>query len=86
MLQTYEGMVRRYCAYVLGVKDCDGFTHYLCTLLLALEIAYKTSVHASNNQIPAMIKQGWNSRLAQDSLRKDLAEKHPTVASFKGMK
>ncbi|MBW0563329.1 hypothetical protein O181_103044 [Austropuccinia psidii MF-1] len=27
MLQTLEDVVRRFCAYGLELKDCDGFTH-----------------------------------------------------------
>ncbi|MBW0516179.1 hypothetical protein O181_055894 [Austropuccinia psidii MF-1] len=33
MIQTLEDMVRRFCAYGLEFKDCDGFTHDWCTLL-----------------------------------------------------
>ncbi|MBW0513046.1 hypothetical protein O181_052761 [Austropuccinia psidii MF-1] len=47
MLQTLEEMVRRFCAYGLESKDCDGFTNDWCTLLPALELAYKTTIHAS---------------------------------------
>ncbi|MBW0589086.1 hypothetical protein O181_128801 [Austropuccinia psidii MF-1] len=78
-------MVRRFCAYGLEFKDCDGSTHDWCTLLPALELAYKTSIHASTNQTPAILEKGWNPKLPQDSLRKDLIEIHPTAASFKGM-
>ncbi|MBW0550512.1 hypothetical protein O181_090227 [Austropuccinia psidii MF-1] len=35
--------------------DCDGFTRDWCTLLPALELAYKTSIHASTNQTPAIV-------------------------------
>ncbi|MBW0476569.1 hypothetical protein O181_016284 [Austropuccinia psidii MF-1] len=42
MIQTLEDIVRRFCAYGLEFKDCDGFTHDWCTLLSALEFAYKT--------------------------------------------
>ncbi|MBW0559902.1 hypothetical protein O181_099617 [Austropuccinia psidii MF-1] len=83
MIQTLEGIVRRVCAYGLEFKDCDGFTHDWCTLLPALELAYKTSIHASTNQTPAILEKGWNSKLTQDSLGKDLIEIHPTAASFK---
>ncbi|MBW0499086.1 hypothetical protein O181_038801 [Austropuccinia psidii MF-1] len=55
MIQTLEDMVRRFCAYGLEFKDCDGFTHDWCTLLPALELAYKTSIHASTNQTPAIL-------------------------------
>ncbi|MBW0506514.1 hypothetical protein O181_046229, partial [Austropuccinia psidii MF-1] len=85
MIQALEDMVRRICAYGLELKDCDGFTHDWCTLLPALELAYKTSIHASTNQTPAILAKGWNAKLSQDSLGKDLVEIHPTAASFKGM-
>ncbi|MBW0579434.1 hypothetical protein O181_119149 [Austropuccinia psidii MF-1] len=85
MIQTLEDMVRRFCVYGLAFKDCDGFTHDYCTLLPALELEYKTSIHASINQTPAIVEKGWNPKLPQDSLRKNLIEIHPTAASFKGM-
>ncbi|MBW0534776.1 hypothetical protein O181_074491 [Austropuccinia psidii MF-1] len=44
-----------------------------------------TSIHVSTNQSPASLEKGWNPKLYQDSLRKDLVEIHPTAASFKGM-
>ncbi|MBW0577302.1 hypothetical protein O181_117017 [Austropuccinia psidii MF-1] len=85
MNQTLEYMIRRFYAYGLEFKDCDGFTHDWCTLLLALELAYKTSIHASTNLTPAILEKGWHPKLPQDSLRKYLIEIHPTAASFKGM-
>ncbi|MBW0486015.1 hypothetical protein O181_025730 [Austropuccinia psidii MF-1] len=48
-------------------------------------LAYKTSIHTSTNQTPAILEKGWNPELPQDSLRKALAEIHPTAGSFKGM-
>ncbi|MBW0568331.1 hypothetical protein O181_108046 [Austropuccinia psidii MF-1] len=78
-------MVRRFFAYGLGFKDSDRFTHDWCTLLPALELEYKTSINASTNQTPAILEKGWNPKLPQDSLRKDLVEIHPTAASFKGI-
>ncbi|MBW0526506.1 hypothetical protein O181_066221 [Austropuccinia psidii MF-1] len=71
MIQTLEDMVRTFGAYGLEFKDCDGFTHYWCTLLPALELAYKTSIHASTNQTPAILEKGWNTKLPQDSFRKN---------------
>ncbi|MBW0588414.1 hypothetical protein O181_128129 [Austropuccinia psidii MF-1] len=85
MIQILEDMVRGLCAYGLEFKDCDGFTHDWYTLLPALEFAYRTSIHASTNQTPAILEKGWNLKLPQDSLRKDLIEIHPTASSFKGM-
>ncbi|MBW0563086.1 hypothetical protein O181_102801 [Austropuccinia psidii MF-1] len=62
MIQTLEDMGRRLCAYGLEFKDCDGFTHDWCTLLQALELAYKTSIHASTNQTPAILEKGRNPK------------------------
>ncbi|MBW0559305.1 hypothetical protein O181_099020 [Austropuccinia psidii MF-1] len=76
-------MTRRFCAYGSEFKDSDGFTHYCCTLIPALELAYKTSVHSSPGQTPAMLEKGWNPRLPEDKLRKDLIKIHPTPSSFK---
>ncbi|MBW0567315.1 hypothetical protein O181_107030 [Austropuccinia psidii MF-1] len=85
MIQTLEVMVRRLCAYGLEFKYCDRFTHYWCTLLPELEFAYRTSIHSSTNQTSAILEKGWNPKLPQYSLRKELVEIHPTAASFKGM-
>ncbi|MBW0584480.1 hypothetical protein O181_124195 [Austropuccinia psidii MF-1] len=85
IIQTLEEMVRKFCAYGLEFKYCDGFTHDWCTLLTALQLAYKTSIHAITNQTPAVVEKGWNPRLPRDSLRKDLVELNPTASSFKGM-
>ncbi|MBW0567336.1 hypothetical protein O181_107051 [Austropuccinia psidii MF-1] len=85
MIQALEDMVRRFCAYGLEFKDCDGITHDWYTLLPALELAYRTSVHASTNQTPDILEKVWNPKLPQASLRKELVEIHPTSASFKGM-
>ncbi|MBW0511920.1 hypothetical protein O181_051635 [Austropuccinia psidii MF-1] len=85
MIQTLEDMVRGFCAYGLVFKDCDGFTHDLFTLLPELKLAYKTSIHSSTNQTLAILEKGWNPKLPQASLRKDLVEIHPTAASYKGI-
>ncbi|MBW0495042.1 hypothetical protein O181_034757 [Austropuccinia psidii MF-1] len=85
MIQTLEDMVRRFCAYGLEFKDCYGFTHDWCILLPELKLAYKTSIHASTNQAPAILEKEWDPKLPQDSLRKELAEIHCTAANFKGM-
>ncbi|MBW0462637.1 hypothetical protein O181_002352 [Austropuccinia psidii MF-1] len=72
MIQTLEDMIRRFCAYGLEFKHSDGFTHYWCTLILALELEYKTSVHSSTGQTPSILEGGWNPRLPEDTLRRDL--------------
>ncbi|MBW0590136.1 hypothetical protein O181_129851 [Austropuccinia psidii MF-1] len=85
MIQTLEDMVSRFCAYGLECKDCVGFTHGWCTLLPALELAYKTFIHASTNQTTAILEKGWNPKLPQHCLGKELVEIHPTASSFKGI-
>ncbi|MBW0463885.1 hypothetical protein O181_003600 [Austropuccinia psidii MF-1] len=80
MIQILEDMVRRVLAYGLELKDCDGFTPVWCTFLPALELAYKTSIHASTNQTPTILEKGLNPRLTQDFLRKFLVEIHPTAS------
>ncbi|MBW0556350.1 hypothetical protein O181_096065 [Austropuccinia psidii MF-1] len=51
MIQTLEDVIRRFCAYGVKLKDFDGFTHDLCTLIPALELAYKSSIHASTGKL-----------------------------------
>ncbi|MBW0516825.1 hypothetical protein O181_056540 [Austropuccinia psidii MF-1] len=48
MIQNLVDMIRRFCAYVLEFKDCDGFTHDWYILIPALELEYKTSIHSSS--------------------------------------
>ena len=85
MIQTFEDMIRRYCAYGLQFKDKDGYTHDWVTLIPALELAYKTSIHHSTNKTPAMMEKGWNHKLPVISLRKDLLDIHPNSVYFKTM-
>ncbi|MBW0561209.1 hypothetical protein O181_100924 [Austropuccinia psidii MF-1] len=44
IIQTLEEIIRRFCAYDLELKDYDGFTHYWCTLIPALELEHKASI------------------------------------------
>ncbi|MBW0584185.1 hypothetical protein O181_123900 [Austropuccinia psidii MF-1] len=83
MIQTLEYMIRIFCAYGLEFKDSDGFTHDCCTLKPALELAYKTPIHASTGNTPAMLEKGWNPKLPVDTLKLDLVDIHPTASSFK---
>ncbi|MBW0574955.1 hypothetical protein O181_114670 [Austropuccinia psidii MF-1] len=85
MIQNLEDMIRRFCAYGLEFKDSDGFTHAWFTLKPALEFSYKTLVHSSTGQTPAMLEQRWNPRLPADTLRKEFIDIHPTASSFKIM-
>ncbi|MBW0515156.1 hypothetical protein O181_054871 [Austropuccinia psidii MF-1] len=63
MIQTLEDMVVRLCAYGLELKDCNELTHDWCTILPALKLAYKTSIHVSTNQTPDLLEKGRNPRL-----------------------
>ncbi|MBW0520391.1 hypothetical protein O181_060106 [Austropuccinia psidii MF-1] len=58
MIQTLGDIIRSFYAYGLELKDSDGFSHDWCTLIPALELAYKTSVHSSTHQTPAMLEKG----------------------------
>ncbi|MBW0505150.1 hypothetical protein O181_044865 [Austropuccinia psidii MF-1] len=83
MIQTHEDMIRRFCAYGLGFKDSDDFTHDWCTITPQLELAYKTSIHTSRSKTPAMLEKGWNPKPPVDTLKKDLVEIHPIASIFK---
>ncbi|MBW0502390.1 hypothetical protein O181_042105 [Austropuccinia psidii MF-1] len=78
-------MIRRFCAYGLEIKDSDGFTHDWCTLIPALELAYKESIHSSAGKTPAMLEKGWNQTLPYDTLKKKLVDIYSTASSFKMM-
>ncbi|MBW0582862.1 hypothetical protein O181_122577 [Austropuccinia psidii MF-1] len=71
MIHTLEDMIRRFCDYGLEFKDSDGFTHYWCKLIPALELTYKTSIHSSTGKTPEMVEKGWNPRIPYDILKKD---------------
>ncbi|MBW0487162.1 hypothetical protein O181_026877 [Austropuccinia psidii MF-1] len=82
MIQNLEDIITRFCVYGLEFKDKDGFTHYWCTLIPSLELAYKASVHSSTGQTPAMLESRWNPRLQADTPRKDLIDIQPTASRF----
>ncbi|MBW0526401.1 hypothetical protein O181_066116 [Austropuccinia psidii MF-1] len=69
-------MIRRFCSYGLGFKDCNGFTHDSCTLI---------PINSSTGKRPEMLEKGWNPRLLYDTLKKDMVDIHPTASSFKIM-
>ncbi|MBW0554855.1 hypothetical protein O181_094570 [Austropuccinia psidii MF-1] len=83
MIQAFEDQGRRFCAYGLEFKHCDWFTHDWCNLLPQLKLEYKKCIHASTNKTLAILEKGWNLKLPQDSLRKDLVEIHPTASNLK---
>ncbi|MBW0580302.1 hypothetical protein O181_120017 [Austropuccinia psidii MF-1] len=57
MIQTLDDIIRRFWAYGLELKYSDGFTHDWCTLIPALELAYKTSIHSSTGKTQAMLEK-----------------------------
>ncbi|MBW0557183.1 hypothetical protein O181_096898 [Austropuccinia psidii MF-1] len=83
MIQTLKDMIRRFCAYGLELKYSYGFTHYFCTLIPALELAYETSIHSSAGKAPEILERGWNPRLCYDTLKRDLVDIHHMASSFK---
>ncbi|MBW0528994.1 hypothetical protein O181_068709 [Austropuccinia psidii MF-1] len=85
MIQSLKEMIRRFCAYGLEFKDSDGSTNDWCTVIPALELECKKSVHSSTGKTPGMLEKGWNTRLPEDTLRKDLIYIHTTACSFKIM-
>ncbi|MBW0550323.1 hypothetical protein O181_090038 [Austropuccinia psidii MF-1] len=85
MIQTIADIIRIFCSYGLEFKDSNGFTHDWCTVITALELAYKTSIHSSTGKKPSMLEKGWNTRLPYDTLKKDLVDIHPTARSIKIM-
>ncbi|MBW0555499.1 hypothetical protein O181_095214 [Austropuccinia psidii MF-1] len=82
MIWALEDMIRIFCAYYLELKYSYGFFHYWCTLIPALEIAYKTYIHSSSGKTPAMLEKVWNPRLPVDTLKKDLVYINPNASSF----
>ncbi|MBW0570450.1 hypothetical protein O181_110165 [Austropuccinia psidii MF-1] len=83
IIQNLEDIITRFGAYGLEFKDSDGFTHDWCTLIPALELEYKTSIHSSTGKTTAILEKGWNPRIPYDTLKKDLVDIHPTESSFK---
>ncbi|MBW0542748.1 hypothetical protein O181_082463 [Austropuccinia psidii MF-1] len=82
-IQNLEDIIRRFCAYGLDLEDLDGFTHYWCTLIPELKLAYKTSIHASTGKTPAILEKGWNPKLPVDTLKKNLVDIHPASSIVK---
>ncbi|MBW0518748.1 hypothetical protein O181_058463 [Austropuccinia psidii MF-1] len=58
IIQNLEDIIGRLCAYGLELKYFDVYTHDWCTLILALELEYKTSIHSSTGNTPATFKKG----------------------------
>ncbi|MBW0461012.1 hypothetical protein O181_000727 [Austropuccinia psidii MF-1] len=83
MIQTLEEMIRRFCAYGLEFKESDGVTHYLCSSIPDLKLAYKTSTHYSTGKSPETLETGLNPRTPHDTLEKDLFDITTTASILK---
>ncbi|MBW0498205.1 hypothetical protein O181_037920 [Austropuccinia psidii MF-1] len=60
-------------------------SHDWCTLIPAIELEYKTSIHSSPGKTPAILEKGWNPIIPYDTLKKYLVDTHPTASSFTSM-
>ncbi|MBW0549249.1 hypothetical protein O181_088964 [Austropuccinia psidii MF-1] len=76
-------MSRRFCPYGLKLKDSDRFTHDWCTVIPALELAYKTSIHSSTGKTPVILERCLNRKIPYENLTKDLVDIHPKEITFK---
>ncbi|MBW0474840.1 hypothetical protein O181_014555 [Austropuccinia psidii MF-1] len=76
-------MIIIFCAYGLEFKDSDCVTHDWFTLAPELELAYRTSIHASTCKPAEMLEKGWNHKLPVNTLSKELVDIHPTTSGFK---
>ncbi|MBW0480072.1 hypothetical protein O181_019787 [Austropuccinia psidii MF-1] len=85
IIQTLEDLIRRFCAYGLELKDPNDFTHDWCTLIPALELAYKKPIHSSTGKAQAMLEEDFNPRLSYETLKNDSLVIHPTAISLEIM-
>ncbi|MBW0524122.1 hypothetical protein O181_063837 [Austropuccinia psidii MF-1] len=83
MIKTLEEMIRRFFSYGLKFESSDGFTHDWCTLIPALQLAYKTFIHPSTGKTPAILEKGWNPKIQVDTFKKDFFDINLTASSFK---
>ncbi|MBW0472533.1 hypothetical protein O181_012248, partial [Austropuccinia psidii MF-1] len=47
MIQTWQDIFRRFCAYGMEYKDHEAYTHDLATLLPAVQLAYNRTQHST---------------------------------------
>ncbi|MBW0465629.1 hypothetical protein O181_005344 [Austropuccinia psidii MF-1] len=85
MTQTLEDVIRRFCAYGLYLKDSGGIIHDWCTLIPALELEYKKSIHSSTGKTQAILEKHWNPRLPYYTLENSLVDLHQKESSFRIM-
>ncbi|MBW0513333.1 hypothetical protein O181_053048 [Austropuccinia psidii MF-1] len=85
MIQTMEDILRRFCAYGMGYKDHEGYTHDWVNLLPAVQLAYNTSKHSTTGKTPAVVEKGWNPLLPLDHMKKNFLTIHPKAKDFHEM-
>ncbi|MBW0507245.1 hypothetical protein O181_046960 [Austropuccinia psidii MF-1] len=85
MIQTMEDMLRRICAYGMGYKENEGYTHDWVTLLQEVQLAYNTSQHYTLGKTPPLVEKVWNPLLPVDRLKKNLLTIHPTAKELHEM-
>ncbi|MBW0521541.1 hypothetical protein O181_061256 [Austropuccinia psidii MF-1] len=76
-------MITTFCDYGLEYKDSDGLFDDWCTLITALKLEYKTSIHCSTGNTPAFLGKGCNYRIPHDTFKKDLVDIHLKEESSK---
>ncbi|MBW0480273.1 hypothetical protein O181_019988 [Austropuccinia psidii MF-1] len=72
IIQKMEDILRRFCAYGMGYKDHEGYTHDCTTFLPEFQLAYNTSDHSTTEKTPALVEKVWNPLLPVDHLKKIL--------------
>ncbi|MBW0506530.1 hypothetical protein O181_046245 [Austropuccinia psidii MF-1] len=85
MIQKMEDILKGFCAYFMGYKDHEGYTHDWVTLLPDVQLAYNTSQHSTTGKTPALVGKGWNPLLPVYHLKKNLLTIHPTAKDFHEM-
>ncbi|MBW0567296.1 hypothetical protein O181_107011 [Austropuccinia psidii MF-1] len=76
MIQTMEGILRRFCAYGMAYKDHEGYTHGWVTLLTEVELAYNVSPHSTTGKTPALVEKGWENAV-EVKLTEEFSRKQP---------
>ncbi|MBW0468358.1 hypothetical protein O181_008073 [Austropuccinia psidii MF-1] len=52
-----EDILRIFCAYGIGYRDHEGYTHDWVTLLPAVQLAYNTSQHSTTGKTPSLVEK-----------------------------
>jgi hypothetical protein len=85
MIQTLEGMLRRYCSFGKKFKDGEGYTHDWVSLLPSLEFAYNSSVHLTTGKAPFDLEKGWIPYMPRDAVLSKTISLYPTAECFRQM-